>query len=395
MVRFSLALLPFVLAAAADDLDRDIQALLNQTGVPGAAIAIAKDGRLVYARGYGVADLSTGEPVRPDSLFRLGSVSKTVTAVALLHLYERGNLDLEAPAYLGIQPLPGARPDSRTAAITIRHLLHHTGGCGRDTGTDPLNAAAVLEAARLLGVSPPAGPDALVRYVMGLPLESDPGSTFSYSNYGFLLLARVLERLSGQPYETFVRNSILAPMNIRRMALGRADPLPGEVRYYELPRPVLELSLAPGARRLLPRPYANFETLAGDGCGRWVASPIDLVRFISHIEGSRLPAFLQPATFDLMLERPSPFVSQDRTGKTWYGLGTVASSAGNGRSWSHSGAYAGNLAAYGSLGNGVVYAFAFNAWPPDFPRLLTGAADAIEAFCLNQRDWPSHDLFEN
>jgi N-acyl-D-amino-acid deacylase len=231
---------------------------------------------------------------------------------------------------------------------------------------------------------------------MGLPLHFDPGTKYSYSNYGFMLLARVVERVAGEPYEEFVRRNVFAPMGIRRAALGRDaydDAFPGEVRYYEVPRMILEFPLIPGARRLLPRPYANFELLAGDGCGQWIASPIDLVRFIAAVEGSRSPAFLKPATFELFLERPQPFVSEDPTGGSWYGLGTVAGVRGNGRSWTHAGAYPGSLAVYQSFGNGVAYAIALNAWPPDITGALTDVGRLVGDFCLNQPSWPSHDLF--
>jgi N-acyl-D-amino-acid deacylase len=383
-------------------LDRDIQALLRKTGVPGSAVAIAKDGRLVFARGYGVADMDTAEPVQPDSLFRVGSISKTFTAVALLNLYENGRLDLDAKVYSGIltdlRPPSALKVDPRVWNITVRQLLHHTGGHGRDTGVDPLTPDVVMEAARVLGVPAPASPENIVRYAMSQPLDFDPGQRYSYSNYGFMTLARVVERLAGQPYGSFVQQHVFAPMGIRRAALGGAFPegrLPGEVRYYELPRPIFELSLIPGVHRLLPRPYANFGVLAADGCGQWVASPIDLVRFVSTVEGGRSPAFLKPATFDLMLERPDPFVSQDSTGASWYALGTGASTWGAGRSWQHSGAYYGNFTTYVSFGNGIVFAAAFNAWPANYDGFLADVYDILTDFCLSQQNWPAHDLFPN
>lgn len=377
-------------------LDTQIPSIMASADIPGCAVALVKDGRLVFARGYGVANTQTGELVQPDSLFRVGSISKTITAVAALHLFEQGHLNLDAKAYSEIladlQPPPGTREDPRLGEVTVRQLLHHTGGHGRDTGTDPLNTGFAMKAADALHVPKPPGYETTIRYARALPLDFDAGTKYSYSNFGFTVLARVIERAAAQAYESYVRQNVLAPLGITRMAIGQTlpeDRLPGEVTYYDFRGPWL-VSIFPNVRHLMPAPYAQFQVDAGDGSGRWVASPIDLARFLSRVSGLRAPAFLQPDTFALLLERPVPFVSQDETGNSWYAMGTGAGICGKGTCWGHDGSYAGSYAGYLVMPNGFIYAYAVNASPD------TGIAEienALIAIGQTQQNWPAHDLF--
>jgi len=381
-------------------LDRDVARLMNDAHIPGGAVAIVKDGRLVFARGYGVADLGTGEAFRPDSLCRVGSVSKTITALAILRLVETGRLNLNDRVFGDIltqlTPPPGSAPDARLNDITVRHLLHHTGGHGRDTGVDPLSTWFAIQAADVLRLPIPPGYPAMVRYAMGLPLDFAPGEKYSYSNYGFTVLARVVERVTGQVYEDFVRNEVLAPMGIRDMAVGKTLPegrRPGEVRYYDYPRTLLAFSVLPNVRRLLPRPYANLELDAGDGSGRWIASAVDLARMAARVEGTRAPAFFAPETLKLMFEKPNPFTSSDASGGSRYGLGTGVIPNGDVFAWSHAGYYPGSIAGYQSFGTGYIFAFVFNATAPDVTAFLNDMYLVLDTLGNNQRSWPAHDLF--
>ena len=121
--------------------DRLVADLMHRYNLPGGALAIVKDGRLVFARGYGLADIQNQEPVRPDSLFRIASLSKQVTAVAVLKLVEEGKLDLDERVFEILSDFTepeGASRDPRIAEITVRHLLHHAGGWDKEvSGFDP------------------------------------------------------------------------------------------------------------------------------------------------------------------------------------------------------------------------------------------------------------------
>src|SRR5262249_5583296 len=153
-----------------------IEQFMQARKVPGGALAVVKDRRLVYARGYGWADRDKKIPVRPESLFRIASVSKPITAVAVLKLVEERKLALEDRAF-DIVRLPPVlegttTPDPRLARITIAQLLHHTGGWDRDKSFDPMFRPRLI--AEKVGVSPPANAQAVIRYMLGQPLDFDP-----------------------------------------------------------------------------------------------------------------------------------------------------------------------------------------------------------------------------
>src|SRR4051794_24047417 len=145
---------------------------------PGAALAVARNGKIVYARGFGYSDVAKKEKVDPDALFRIASVSKPITAAAVMQLVEKGKLKLDEPAFklLDIKPHleKDAKVDPRLAQITIGQLLRHTGGFDRDASFDPMFRPIVI--ARATGTAAPASQRAIIQYMMGRPLDFDPGT---------------------------------------------------------------------------------------------------------------------------------------------------------------------------------------------------------------------------
>ena len=148
--------------------DQLMLSFIRDHDVPGAALAIARHGRIVYARGFGYADVEKHQPVEPDSLFRIASISKPFTAAAILQLKERGKLSLDDHPFemLGLTPHleAGAMPDPRLKQITIRELLHHTGGFDRAASIDPMFRSIII--AKSLAEPAPASPTAIIRYMM-------------------------------------------------------------------------------------------------------------------------------------------------------------------------------------------------------------------------------------
>src|SRR6266851_4414642 len=189
---------------------------LQQHKVPGASLAITKDGRLVYARGFGYADVEAKEPVRPTSLFRIASVSKPFTVVAVLQLVERAKLQMDDKIFpiLKLEPLleDGAKLDPRWKEITVEQVLHHKGGWDRDASGDPMFMP--IKIAKAFKADPPANQEQIIRYMMGKPLDHDPGKKEVYSNFGYCVLGRVIERVSGETYEDYVKKRLLKPLGI-------------------------------------------------------------------------------------------------------------------------------------------------------------------------------------
>jgi N-acyl-D-amino-acid deacylase len=225
--------------AGMETYEQTVAALMQKYNIPGGAIAVVRDGKLFYARGFGYADRENNTPVQPDALFRIASVSKPITSAAIMKLVGEGKLKLDdrvAPIIADLTPATGSTVDPRWEQITIRHLLNHTGGWDRDKpngGFDPIDRPLIAAAA--VGAPAPASSETLIRYMKGMPLDFNPGERHAYSNFGYIILGRVVERLSGMPYQDFVRARVLQPVGAARTRQGKShlkDALPGEVKYY-------------------------------------------------------------------------------------------------------------------------------------------------------------------
>jgi N-acyl-D-amino-acid deacylase len=183
-----------------DSYDRAFARIMKKWAIPGGALAVIADGRILLARGYGLADVERNDPVQPESLFRIASLSKPVTAVAILKLVEEGRLSLDTEVFRlldDLEPPAGAAVDPRIYSITIRHLLEHSGGWDANQGFDPMFASQ--EIAEAMGAPEPVDSKTVIRFMLGQPLDYDPGSRYAYANFGYCVLGRVIERVTGQP----------------------------------------------------------------------------------------------------------------------------------------------------------------------------------------------------
>jgi CubicO group peptidase (beta-lactamase class C family) len=170
--------------------------------IPGLAVGLVVDGELAWSRGYGMRDTVSRTPVDLDTLFRLASLTKSFTSMAVLELRDEGKLSLDAPADRYVPELAGLVYPTRDAArITVRNLLTHTAGLPRDAPPIPGGAHHASEA-ELLGS------------LQGLPLEQPPGTTYAYSNLGFHLLGTIVSRVSGIPFADFLASRVLRPLGL-------------------------------------------------------------------------------------------------------------------------------------------------------------------------------------
>jgi N-acyl-D-amino-acid deacylase len=397
----SRAATPKASAPIAETFDREVNAFMSARNVPGGALAVIKDGRLVYARGYGSADREKQESVRADSLFRIASISKPFTAIAVFRLIQMARLQLDARAFdiLELKPLNGHGQDldPRLKEITVRQLLHHTGGWDRDKSGDPMFRSK--EIARAAGVSAPANQDPIIRYMLGQKLDFDPGSHYAYSNFGYCVLGRVIEKLSGMAYDRFVREAVLEPAGIRRMRLGgslEARRAEGEVKYYS-PNDGSSPSVFPGESKKVSEPYGAFCLEAMDSHGGWLASAVDLVRFAAAIA---VPGkLLKPELYAQLYEPPAAPVSRKSDGtvaSSYYGCGwnvRPIGKRGNANYW-HSGSLPGTASLLVRRFDGLAWAIVFNQRSRD-PKLPDGAIDpALHRAADAVAEWPKEDLFE-
>jgi N-acyl-D-amino-acid deacylase len=365
-------------------IDRAMHTIMSRHGIPGGAIALAKEGRLVFAKGYGWAAL--GEvPARPDTTFGLASLSKPITALAILLLIEQGKLKLE-DTWLDIlrhlAPPRGSRIDPRLKKITIHQLLNHTGGWDRARSGDPINFS--VPAARRLGVPLPLTPDQLISFMMGLPLDFEPGTQARYSNLGYIILGQVIEKVSGQRYEDYVRKNVLEPAGVRKAALRHSPKyLPGEARCYlagtGTPLPHLDLPMVKAA--------------AG-----WAASPVDMVRLLTALDGSRGKPLLRAATRKLMLTPPAPPLGTQPNGN-FPGLGfEIAYTGKDGYGYFQDGNWYGMRTFMKRTPRGVNWVLTFNAsMQPDLIDRQVAAAAVQELKATVERivDYPKVDFFDD
>ena len=383
--------------------DREVQAFMDARRVPGGALAVVKDRRLVYARGYGWADLENRIPATPQSLFRIASISKPVTGVATLRLVEKKRLDLDAKAFEllpeNLGPLPGARPDPRLAGITVRHLLHHTAGWDRDKSFDPMFRPRMI--AKAVGSPAPANAGAVIRYMQGQPLDFDPGARYAYSNFGYCVLGRIIERATGQSYAQFVRANVLERCGITDMRIGASlegGRVPGEVRYY--PNDVTE-PVFPAISGKVPWPYGGFHLEAMDAHGGWIASAIDLARFAAALHDPLDSPLLTESSFRLMNEPPAPPATRQSNGDleaAFYGCGWMirpverASRSVGSNAW-HTGSLPGTATLLVRRWDGLSWVVLFNQ-RSGVKELPDSAIDpAMHRAAAAVAKWPQHDLF--
>jgi CubicO group peptidase (beta-lactamase class C family) len=377
--------------------------LMRKHAIPGAAVAVMRDGRLIYARGFGYADVENKTQVQPDALFRIASVSKTFTGAAIMKLVEEGKLKLDdpvAPHIAHLTPAQGTTVDPRWDQITIRHLLNHSAGWDRNKpngGFDPIDRP--LTAAAAVGAPAPASGETLIRYMKGLPLDFNPGEKFAYSNFGYIILGRVIERLSGMPYPEYVRTRVLQPVGAIRTQQGRSrlkDALPAEVKYYMpwlpgLGMTALGQSVFPG-EGLVPFNYGGYHHEAGDASGAWVSSTVDLLRFVTGVDGrgKRTP-ILSSALVGEMTNSGAQVCSN---GSCYYAAGWFVRPAGGDANWWHGGTLPGTTAMLVRTYHNFAWIGLLNA------RSLTANLESeLDAALANAfagvTSFPTHDLFSS
>jgi CubicO group peptidase (beta-lactamase class C family) len=390
--------------AAYDDL---MQEFFREYRPPGAALAVARNGRLVYARGFGFADVEKREAVQPHSLFRIASVSKPITAAACFRLIEQGKLHLGDKVFelLGYRPDPGSGsiPDARLMQVTVRDCLQHTGGWDRGKSGDPMGNRSIRALARSLNIRAPVKPEQIIQYMMGKPLDFDPGTAFVYSNFGYCVLGRVIEKVSGKSYGEFVRKEVLEPLGIQRMRLARnllRDRAPGEARYYDAKKRTAPAISGPNLGQPVPLPYGGEAIEAMDANGGWIASAIDLVRFATALEYPEHSKLLKPDSIRTMMARPDGAPGRKRNGdlkETYYGCGwnvrPVDPEHNRFTRW-HDGLLAGTSALLVSRQDRICWAILFNSDSDAQGKRLASTIDPLLHRPANQiKEWPEFDLF--
>jgi CubicO group peptidase (beta-lactamase class C family) len=381
--------------ASMESFDNLMISFIRKHRIPGAALAVVRKGRIVYARGFGYADPAAGKAMQPDSLFRIASISKPITSAAIMQLVDRKKLRLSDRVFdiLDLEPAGKGKVDPRLKKVTVRQLLLHTGGWDRPKSGDPMFRPVKI--ARAFGASPPASSKQIARYMLTVPLDFDPGARYAYSNFGYCLLGRVIEAKTKMTYQQYVRKHVLAKVGVTRMRIGRslrANRADGEVTYHTRNKQTMPSIFPPNVGRPVPAQYGGVHIEAMDAHGGWIASAIDLVRFAREFDSPETCRFLSADSIAATFARPD-----DGKEAAYYAFGWSVRPVGKGgkaNTW-HAGGLPGTSTLLVRRHDGLDWAVLFNTartakgryLADEIDPLVHRAADAVKA-------WPEIDLLE-
>ncbi|MCI0641832.1 MAG: beta-lactamase family protein [Gemmataceae bacterium] len=266
--------------AALAPFDEAMQQFMFERHIKAGTLAVTKDGTLMLSRGYGWSDAEGKKPLSPTAPFRIASIAKPITAAIIRLLARQGKLRLDAKVVplLAITPPRGRKIDPRWHDVTVQHLLDHQGGWDREAAFDPMFRPLAI--AKALEKQGPASARDIIDYMAGEPLQFDPGTKKKYSNFGYCMLGRVIEKATGKSYEANVKE-LFAPLGVKDVQLGRTllkDRHPREP-HYSAPgrgRNVMQ----PQSKELVFDPDGTFHLEAMDAHGGLIASSVDLVKLL-------------------------------------------------------------------------------------------------------------------
>jgi CubicO group peptidase (beta-lactamase class C family) len=366
-------------------INSKIQGFMNKYNVPGLQIAVAKDEKLVFARGYGKADQENNVLMGPNLKGRIASISKPITSAAIHKLDISDNsFDLNSRVF-GVASIFGTSYNTKNLSlnekqIKVVNLLEHTAGANVwDNNTDLDHSNSDPKAKEPNPTSDPMFQNSNFSHAQLFTWVLDnrnpdyaPGSYYAYSNFGYSLLGRIIEKKTNQSYETWVRNNILKPAGAGGMYISKnskAQKRANEMVYYG------------------SNPYgANIERM--DSHGGWAGSVIDLLRFMSRVDGRPGKKDILPiAAINSMKSRTSYVDSPVYTRSYGKGWGLKAGDGVN-----HSGALNGSYSILEFRQDGTSFAIIVNSrsgaddFASDFNKLGGEVMNLIS-------QWPTHDLF--
>ncbi len=244
--------------------------------------------------------------------------------------------------------------------------------------------------ASAMGTAAPASAETIIRYMLGQPLDFDPGTRYVYSNFGYDVLGRILERVTGQPYETYMRNTVLAPMGITRMRIGHtlaADADLGEVKYYSSDAPTT--SVFPGGGTVL-WPYGGFYLEAMDAHGGWIASAPDMLKFLAAVDARPGRAdVLAASSIEEMTARQPMWTDSS----FWYGLGWLVRPSNGDANWWHTGSLPGTTTEIVRAYNGLGWVALFNTRARDDAGFTNALDSGMWTAAAGVTAWPTGDAF--
>lgn len=363
-----------------DDFDDAVMRFMQERSIAAGSLAVTRHGRLLLARGY----TWSADPAlwtQPTSLFRTASITKPVTATVILRLMQDGRLR-PADRAADILRLPTSA-DPRLADVTVLRLMQHLGGWDRGLSYDPMFSDAMI--ARDLGLRLPIGRDDIVAHVTMRPLDHAPGTAFAYSNYGYLLLGKIIEKLTGASYADHVGRTVLAPLGITRMRLGGTLVRAAHEMPYFSQFSGTTVMDGSGARVAGPYGTFNYENNAFN-CG-WLASAVDLTRFAAIYDGGT--PVLSPDSVARAFAVPE--IGRAKQGR-YYSCGWHVRPLAGRLDAMHTGSLPGTHTLLVRRGDGLTWAAMFDQRDDPSREKYRDLDPALHAAADAMGEWPSGDL---
>ncbi|MDT8401509.1 MAG: serine hydrolase domain-containing protein [Bacteroidales bacterium] len=366
-------------------IDRSFTNFLRYWEVSGASVAIVRDGKLVFAKGYGMADSSRNIEVQPYHRFRIASISKLITATAIMKLQSEGKLSLKDKVFgsggiLDREYFKDPK-DQRACDITVAHLLAHQGGWSHRYGDHMFMPHIVAD---FLGRDLPVTTEDIIRFALDKRLHYTPGKGRSYSNLGYAILGLVVEEVSGMSYEDYCKKEIFNPLGIYDFELARnlyeeKDPL--EVRYYEHGDAMPKESIY-GTGEMLPAAYGGNDIEALGGAGAWITTAPDLLKFVMSVDGLDMGEDILPEpSIEFMTDRSNGFAPVGWKATTKNG------------NWWRTGSFAGTSAMIKRCPDGTLWAVLLNTSTWKSSMFTTDINHLMSRVINNTPSWHDTNLF--
>lgn len=376
--------------AALRPMEKAIERYMSQWQLQGAQLAIMRNDSLLYAKGFGWADKEMESPMGPSNIMRVASVSKLVTAIGIMLLQEEGRLSLRDTVFgqhgiLKDTVYCNSIKDKNYYKITVEDLLRHKGGFSARAGDPMFSTVSIMKNNKLS-----EAPDnkTLLRLMLRRKLSFSPGSSQAYSNLGYMILSLVIEEVTGEPYEDFIRKNVLKKAGCHDFQIAEnyyKRRHKGEVRYY-----------VPSNEPLVPeynnsgdsvvRCYGGNNIKALSGAGAWVASAPELALLVASIDGrDQIPDILGKKSIDEMTR----YIDKDT-----YSLGWNDTNPDNG--WTRTGTFSGTNALIKYFPDGECWIFLSNTstWKgPSLARYTSRLFDELRRGYSTLL--PAKDLFHD
>ena len=306
---------------------------MKRWSIKGASIAVMKDNRLVYTQGYGFASREDKEEMKTYHMMRIASASKLITAIGIMKLYEEGLLSLEDKVF-GKQGILGEYKyikDEKHLDITVKDLLNHRGGWSWRDGDFMFQPMRIKNSMKLDG--PPSQDDIIEFVLQKRRLRYKPGTQYSYSNFGYMLLGKIIEKKTTYSYEQYIVEEVLEPYGIYGMTLSGNylwDRKDFEARYYDHPS-AYKYGSFDGSFLSVSKPYGGNDIKTLGAAGAWIANASQLAKIMALIDPeSKGKKMLSERSIELMTqdeEYLAAFGWKGVNGENWWRTGTLSGSS--------------------------------------------------------------------